>query len=121
MVDGHARIEEALSRNEPVVPVLWVDLSAEEEALVLATLDPLGAMAGRDDEKLRALLADISVDGAGLLALLGDLGGSQPKAGLTDPDELPEPPDEPYVKPLVVGLDHLTAVPGRWASFGAPR
>ncbi len=97
VVDGHARVEEALSRGEPTVPVLYVELSPEEEALVLATLDPIGAMADRDDEKLRALLADVTVDDAGLLALLGDLAG--PKAGLTDPDDVPEPADEPWVKP----------------------
>ena len=39
VVDGHARIEEAISRGEPSVPVLYVDLSPDEEALVLATLD----------------------------------------------------------------------------------
>lgn len=99
VVDGHARVGLALSRGEPTVPVLYVDLAPDEEALVLATLDPLGAMAGRDDEKLRLLLADVTVDDAGLLALLGDLGGSEPRAGLTDPDEVPEPPVEPYVKP----------------------
>ncbi len=99
VVDGHARVALALSRGEPTVPVLYVDLALDEEALVLATLDPIGAMAGRDDEKLRALLADVSVDDAGLLALLGDLAGSEPKTGLTDPDDVPEPPDEPYVQP----------------------
>jgi DNA modification methylase len=99
VVDGHARVALALSRGEPTVPVLYVDLDPEEEALVLATLDPIGAMAGRDDEKLKALLADVTVDDAGLLALLGDLVGSEPKAGLTDPDEVPEPPEEPYVTP----------------------
>ena len=99
VVDGHARVALALSRGEPSVPVLYVDLAPDEEALVLATLDPIGAMAGRDDEKLRSLLADVTVDDAGLLALLGDLGGSEPKAGLTDPDEVPEPPEESYVKP----------------------
>lgn len=99
VVDGHARVALALSRGEPLVPVLYVDLDPDEEALVLATLDPIGAMAGRDDEKLRELLADVTVDDAGLLALLGDLRGSEPKAGLTDPDEVPEPPEEPYVKP----------------------
>jgi hypothetical protein len=99
VVDGHARVALALSRGEPTVPVLYVDLAPDEEALVFATLDPIGAMAGRDDEKLKALLADVTVDDAGLLALLGDLGGHEPKAGLTDPDEVPEPPDEPYVKP----------------------
>jgi DNA modification methylase len=99
VVDGHARVALALTRGEATVPVLYVDLNVDEEALVLATLDPIGAMAGRDDEKLRALLADVTVDDAGLLALLGDLGGSEPKAGLTDPDAVPEPPEEPYVKP----------------------
>jgi hypothetical protein len=27
VMDGHARVEEALSRHEPAVPVLYVDLS----------------------------------------------------------------------------------------------
>lgn len=99
VVDGHARVALAISRGEPTVPVLYVDLDPDEEALVLATLDPISAMAGRDDEKLRALLADITVDDAGLAALLGELAGTDPKAGLTDPDEVPEPPEEPYVQP----------------------
>jgi DNA modification methylase len=98
VVDGHARVALALTRGEPTVPVLYVDLDPDEEALVLATLDPIGAMAGRDDEKLRDLLAGITVDDAGLLALLGDLAGNDPKAGLTDPDDVPETPEEPYVK-----------------------
>ena len=90
VVDGHARVEEALSRGEPAVPVLYVDLSPEEEALVLATLDPIGAMATADTAKLAELLAGIAVDDAGLLALLGDLAGNAPKAGLTDPDDVPD-------------------------------
>lgn len=56
-------------------------------------------MAGRGDEKLRALLADVTVDDAGRRATLGDLADSEPKPGLNDPDEVPEPPEEPYVKP----------------------
>src|SRR5690606_15210341 len=44
LVDGHLRVELALSRDEPSVPVVYVDLSADEEAIVLATLDPIGAM-----------------------------------------------------------------------------
>jgi DNA modification methylase len=98
VVDGHARVALAISRGEPTVPVLYVDLDPDEEALVIATLDPIGAMATADDAKLRALLADITVDDAGLLALLGDLAGNEPKVGLTDPDEVPEPSAEPYVK-----------------------
>ncbi len=59
VVDGHARVALALARGEATVPVLYVDLDPAEEALVLATLDPIGAMAGRDDEKLRTLLAGL--------------------------------------------------------------
>jgi DNA modification methylase len=98
VVDGHARVALALSRGESTVPVLYVDLEPAEEALVLATLDPIGAMAGQDGEKLRALLADIAVDDDGLRALLGQLAGNDPKTGLTDPDEVPELPAEPYVR-----------------------
>ncbi|MHB8459872.1 MAG: DNA modification methylase [Candidatus Limnocylindrales bacterium] len=97
VVDGHARIEEAISRGEATVPVLYVDLSAEEEALVLATLDPIGAMADRDGARLEALLARVTVDDAGLRRLLADLAG--PKVGLVDPDDVPEPPDTPITQP----------------------
>jgi DNA modification methylase len=96
VVDGHARVEEAISRGEPAIPVVYVDLSEEEEALVLATLDPIGAMADRDTAKLEELLATVTVDDAGLRRLLADLAG--PKKGLIDPDEVPELPAEPYVK-----------------------
>jgi DNA modification methylase len=96
VVDGHARIEEAISRGEPRVPVVYVELSEEEERLILATLDPIGAMADRDTARLAELLAEVSVDDAGLRRLLADL--APPKRGLTDPDALPDVPTEPYVK-----------------------
>ena len=94
VVDGHApgRAGAIAAASRPSRSCTSTS-TPEEEALVLATLDPIGAMAGRDDEKLRALLADVTVDDAGLLALLGDLGGNEPKAGLTDPDDVPELPD----------------------------
>ena len=98
LIDGHARVEEALTRGEPTVPVLYVELSEQEEALVLATLDPIAAMAVAEQSVLDELLASLSVDDAGLAALLADLAGDLPKAGLTDPDEAPELPQEPYVK-----------------------
>jgi DNA modification methylase len=96
VVDGHARVALALSRGETSVPVLYVDLEPEEEALVLATLDPISAMAGRDDEKLHALLAEVTVDDASLRRLLAEMAG--PKTGHVDPDEVPEPSEEPYIK-----------------------
>ena len=74
MVDGHARVEEALSRGEPKVPVLYVELTDEEERLVLASLDPISAMAIPDEAKLAELLADITVSDEGLRTLIGSMG-----------------------------------------------
>jgi len=97
VVDGHARVEEAISRGEPTVPVLYVELDPDEEALVLATLDPIAAMATTDEASLAALLSEIHVDDAGLQALLAQL--APPTTGLVDPDEIPEPPAIPTTKP----------------------
>jgi hypothetical protein len=73
LVDGHARAELARARNEPTVPVVYVDLSAEEEAVVLATLDPIAAMATTDPAKLDELLRGITVSDDALHAMLEDM------------------------------------------------
>jgi DNA modification methylase len=99
VVDGHLRVALAISRGEPIVPVLYVDLSEDEERLVLASLDPLAAMATTDEAKLRELLAEVSVDSEALMAMLAGLAPAEPREGLTDPDDIPEPPDEPLTKP----------------------
>jgi hypothetical protein len=102
VVDGHLRISLALREAARSVPVVYVDLDPAEEALILATLDPLAAMATTDEAKLAELLADITLpDEAeleGLAALLASLGPDEPMTGLTDPDDTPEPSEDPYVK-----------------------
>ena len=91
VVDGHARIEEAISRHEPVVPVLYVQLTEDEERLVLSSLDPIGAMATADREKLAELLRDLTPTDDGLQALLDALADRHGirQLGLTDPDDQP--------------------------------
>jgi hypothetical protein len=59
LVDGHLRVMLAMRENQPVVPVTWVELSEEEEHLILAALDPLAAMATADAGALDALLSSV--------------------------------------------------------------
>lgn len=74
VVDGHLRVAAAISRGERTVPVTWVDLSDEEEALILATFDPLAGLAVTETEVLSGLLKDIRADTPDVDALLGDVG-----------------------------------------------
>jgi len=108
VVDGHARVALAISRNEPTVPVLYVDLEPNEEALVLAALDPISAMAGTDDAQLQALLAGIETDNEGLRALLDELAGAAPRESLTDPDDIPEPSETRTSRPESCGPSVVT-------------
>ena len=73
LVDGHLRVSLALRRKEPTVPVVYVDLTPEEEALVLASMDPVSAMATVDKEKLDALLHEVQTTDAGVQKMLSDL------------------------------------------------
>jgi ParB-like chromosome segregation protein Spo0J len=102
VVDGHLRIELALARDEPTVPVTYVELSEDEERLVLASLDPLAAMASAEQEQLAALLEGLEPADDALRALLDDLAREYwldtLRSGLADPDDVPAIPDEPYVR-----------------------
>ena len=73
IVDGHARVEIAIAQGQKEIPVLYVDLSHDEELLVLATLDPIGALAGTDVDHLRDLLDSVSTEDPALQALLDQL------------------------------------------------
>ena len=101
VVDGHLRVELALARGESSVPVTYVELTEDEERLVLASLDPLAAMATAETEQLAALLSGLEPADDALRALLDDLAreykldGAQ--AGLVDPDDVPALPVEPFV------------------------
>lgn len=72
LVDGHARVEIAAARGESV-PVKYVDLSDGEEALILATLDPISALAETDTDALAALLEDVNSDNEAVQSLLSQI------------------------------------------------
>lgn len=69
LVDGHLRVEEALNKNEQV-PVVYVDLTEEEEKLILATIDPIGSLATINNHILSELLGDIESDNENINELI---------------------------------------------------
>ena len=70
LVDGHLRVELALSRDEKAIPVSYVELSQDEERLILATFDPLGDFGFADKDRLKDLLDGIGTGEAALQSLL---------------------------------------------------
>jgi len=99
LVDGHLRVALALRRDEATIPVLYVDLDEDEEAAVLATLDPLAGLAEVDEEKLADLMRDL-VKGmpdlrTQMLQLAKTMGVDLTGAPTVDQDEVPAPPKDP--------------------------
>lgn len=74
LIDGHARIEEALAQGPgTLVPFIEVDLSLDEEKQILAVFDPIGAMATTDAEKLQELVDSLDFDSEALTEMLSAL------------------------------------------------
>ena len=99
LIDGHLRAE---TTPDEEVPVLILDVSDDEADKILATLDPLASMAGRDNEKLGSLLDGISSESDGVTEMLRALvdGNYEP---LTIP-EFGEVTDDKYVSSINVPI-----------------
>src|SRR5215471_1340637 len=99
LIDGHLRCE---TTPDMEVPVLVLDVTEAEADKLLVTLDPLASLAQADRAALTALLASVDTDSAAVQALLANLAAGELSSfvdpwetpGLTDPDDIPEPPDE---------------------------
>lgn len=76
LIDGHERIWEALDEGDLDVPYVLVDVAPEDEGFVLATFDPIGAMAEIDEEKFRELFEEVETDAPAIQVLLDDLAKS---------------------------------------------
>ena len=70
LIDGHLRTDMA---GAELVPVIVTDLSAEEAAEALATLDPIADMALADKAAVAVLLDEMETEDADLRAVLADL------------------------------------------------
>jgi hypothetical protein len=94
VLNGHLRVALALRRQERTgipepVPVDYVDLTPDEEAQALASVDPMSAMAGTDAALLRALVAEVKTENADVRTYLDGL-----LAGLDAAPETPAAPED---------------------------
>lgn len=98
LIDGHLRAE---TDGDVEWPVAVLDVTEKEADLLLASVDPIAEMAEPDPEKLADLLSTLDIESEELKALLEAKAGvdAEPVEGLTDPDEVPEVPDEPVTQP----------------------
>lgn len=122
ILDGHARKRLTLQRGGKV-PVLIGDWDEEQEKVILATLDPLAAMAGTDSAALNSLIESIAdPDLAELLgqvqtntgALLADT-----IAQLESEREGPDSPPEFPVRDESIPVEHVCPKCGYCFSGGA--
>jgi DNA modification methylase len=98
LIDGHLR--QSLDPDQ-VVPVLVVDLSEDEAATLLATLDPLAAMAEPDAVALASLLERVRTSSAAVTELLDSLrrqAGLPVLRVLADPEAVPPLPAKPKTR-----------------------
>lgn len=105
IVDGHLRVSLALRKKETSIPVVYVDLSPEEEALALATFDPISAMAETDAKTLEELLRTVSTSDEALQEMLDNLASN---AGIVP--EFDEMPEEHIKKPKQIACPECGSV-----------
>lgn len=103
LIDGHARVEEAIEQGRETIPVNVVDLSEEDERELLRLFDPIGALAETDTEALDRLIAEIgNPDLEAMLQGIGSGGGGL----LVDAD--------PDATPSVDEVEHRTSPGDLW-------
>lgn len=73
IVDGHERVEAALRNGDAEVPYILVDLSPEEEAQALLSLDAIAALAQTDASKVDELLRMVDSGNAKVQEFLSNL------------------------------------------------
>lgn len=86
VIDGHMRAAIAISKGE-TVPVTYLDLTPKEEALALASFNPIGALAVPDEGSLNEVLGNIETDNPEIMAFLDGLYSEVNQSVLKKADE----------------------------------
>jgi hypothetical protein len=82
LIDGHLRAE---TTPDTLVPVLVLDVDETEAEKILATLDPLAAMAGAHAEKLNELLRGVETGSQALQEMLAQLAADTRAVAAAEP------------------------------------
>jgi DNA modification methylase len=122
LIAGHGRVDhlqQSKARGEDpptnvqrssgdwLVPTDYVSVPEEEEEAAAIALNRLTEIGGWEDTQLAAVLSDLAAadalegigyDAEDVDALLAELNGNGSGEGLTDPDAVPESPEEPITK-----------------------
>jgi len=109
LIDGHLRAE---TTPDEMVPVLILDVTAEEADKLLLSYDPLAAMAESNAEALESLLASVSTNDAGLQALYAEMESSLEAKVIENPysSKITIPPyDKIGAKPPLAEVYDMTA------------
>lgn len=73
MIDGHLRVSLSLRNGVPKIPVVYVELSPEEESEALVTLDPIANMAVADMQNLESLIGNLGEIDDSVRLLIGEI------------------------------------------------
>jgi len=91
LIDGHLRAD---TEPDTKWPVVVLDVTAEEADKILATLDPLAAMAEADPKAVADLLAEIETESEAVQALLDSLPADLESAPSAEDEAAAEEPGE---------------------------
>jgi len=86
LIDGHLRVE---TTPDQEVPVLVLDLNDEESDKLLAVLDPLASLAGKDEQLLASLVESVETNNAAMQSLLDELVARNEENHLVENEDAP--------------------------------
>lgn len=73
VIDGHMRIALALREEQSEIPITYVELTEDEEKLVLSSYDYISTLAGIDARLLDDLLQSVNSDQPAVQEMLAEL------------------------------------------------
>lgn len=99
LIDGHLRAE---TTPDQLVPVLVLDVDESEAKKILATHDPLAALAEADTEKLADLLREIETGNPAIESMLADLARDHRLFGAIDCEPAEDETDKLHARFQIV-------------------